>query len=164
MTLEHGGDVMKKALAVLALAPVFYSFFWLMPLNLRTNASYSDNPPPGPNFTVQVAVLSPSEAGGASLSPVLLDGVNSWPKASVHEIVDRNNVCAAHFQDEPTILYRPSLKAHITGFRMTHVLGRRWNVGLAPGLEPLTPEIERDCPGSYDLLVLPDVLHRAVFN
>jgi hypothetical protein len=132
--------------------------------------------PPGPNFAVLVGVVKfPESISFPQPRPEewLLRAVGRWPEADIHLIEDKNGACAAHIAEEPQIVYRPTLRAHITGFRMFTFLNRAsfnpgsFDVGWPhfPVLQRLTLALEKDCGDTYDLIVFPfGVLERATVS
>ncbi len=145
---------MKKAVAMITLMIVFGFGYWIGLIHL-TGVSVAYAEPPAPNLHIDIATLKPLDPA-EDLSHSMSLGLSRWPKASVHEIDRSNSACSSHSQDEPTIFYKTSLKAHLTAFRMVRFQAQSaWNFEARPELQPLTPEIQRDCPGTYDLLVLP---------
>ena len=126
--------------------------------------------PPAPNFAIRVGlVTTPPSSSHLELHSEewFLRGVERWPAATFHQIDDKNGACAAHAEEGPMILYKTTVKAHITGFRMVNFIQPdSFHPGWpqTPVLRRLSAEFEKDCGNAYDLVIFPfGVLSRASF-
>jgi hypothetical protein len=124
--------------------------------------------PSVPTFNVQIGLVTPlpsSDSPQIYPREWLLRRVKTWPGANIHPIDDKSGACAAHAEEDPIIVYKPAMRAHITGFRMVHFLqpgSLQPGFPKSPVLRNLTPELEKDCGNAYDLIIFPfSVLSRA---
>jgi len=158
-------QMMRKAGLMIAFCCILFWGAWYSGIS-----RISPNPP-APNFAVEIGLVAPPPS--SSFREVFPEGwflreVQGWPGATFHRIDADNEVCAAHALQRPAILYKATLKARITAFRMSRFIEPSvFQPGLPqpPVTESLTPEMEKDCGNAYDLIVLPfSILERARFN
>jgi hypothetical protein len=105
-----------------------------------------------PNLAVEVGLPRP-QPDSVDSSLAVAKFLGDWPKASVHQISSGNVACRAVSPENTTIFYKATVKAHLTAFRMANVMS--WDRHTNVAWVPMTPEVERDCGATDDLIILP---------